>query len=109
MAVSTISRDKGTEWYIRYLDWTPSYAWGAYPGGNNVAQSKSFTFSKAISWQGIFPSALCQSDAIETHIVPASNTVGRVNTRNLTTASVAASVVRVYFFVNDPDVTVSWS
>lgn len=109
MAVSTIKRDKGTEWYLRYLDWTPSNAWGAFPSGSNVAQSKQFKFSSAVSWTGIFPSALVQHDAIEAHIVPVNNTTGKVNTRNLTSASVSATTVRLYFLVTDPSITVSWS
>lgn len=110
MAESIIQRDDpGTKWYLRYLEWTPSTSWGAVNTGANYSQGKGFVFNKTVSWgSGIFFSSTVQTDSIESHVVPISDTRGKVQTINVRNTSVAAAIVRVYFLVQDPTITVSW-
>lgn len=110
MAQSIIQRDDpGTKWYLKYLEYTPDSAWGALNTGANFSQGKAFTFSKSISWQEIFFTATVQTDAIQAHIVPLSDTSAKVATINLRNTTINPQIVRVYFLVKDPDITISWS
>ena len=109
MATSIINRDDpGTRWYLRYLDYIPDNPWGALNTGANFSQGKAFTFSKRVSWAGIFFTATVQTDGIHAHIVPLSDTSAKVITINLRNTTVNPQIVRVYFLVKDPDITISW-
>ena len=111
MATSIVQRDDpGTKWYLRYLEYTPSTAWGALNTGVNYSQGKGFVFNKAVRWGGseMFYTCTVQADMISAHIVPISDTVGKVQTVNVWNAKVNAALVRVYFLVQDPTITVSW-
>lgn len=110
MAQSIIQRDDpGTKWYLKYLDYIPHNAWGALNTGANFSQGKEFTFNKSISWTGIFFTATVQTDAIQAHIVPLSDTSAKVVTINPRNTTINPQIVRVYFLVKDPDITISWS
>jgi len=111
MATSIVQRDDpGTKWYLRYLEYTPSTSWGALNTGANYSQGKGFVFNKPISWgTTIFYTATVQTDMIFAHIVPTSDTAGKVQTINVRNTTVNAALVRVYFLVTDPTVTVSWA
>lgn len=109
MASSIIQQGSGNRWYLRYIDYTPEEAWGAVNSGANFSQAKYFTFSKAVSWTGIFFTATVQSDTVHAHIVPVNSLEGKVISVNMRNTAAAVAIVRVYFLVNDPDVTVSWT
>ena len=110
MAQSIIHRDDpGTKWYLKYIDYIPDNPWGALNTGANFSQSKTFTFNKRVSWTGIFFTAIAQTDVIHAHIVPVSDTSGKVATINLRNTTINPQIVRVYFLLTDPDITISWS
>lgn len=111
MATSIIQRDDpGTKWYLRYLEYTPDTSWGALNTGANYSQGKGFVFNKSVSWgTGVFYTCTVQTDMILAHIVPTSDTAGKVQTINVRNTTVNAALVRVYFLVTDPTVTVSWA
>lgn len=110
MAQSIIQRDDpGTKWYLLYLEYTPDTAWGALNTGANYSQGKGFVFNKEVGWgSGIFYTATVQTDMVLAHIVPISGTTGKVQTLNVRNATVNAALVRVYFLVQDPTITVAW-
>ena len=110
MATSIVHRDDpGIKWYLISLVLN-TQAFGAPPSGSNCYQSKQFTFNKEVSWQTSFIcSAMTQNDAIETHIVPVSSTVGRLSMSNMRNTAQAATIARAFFLSTDPNLTVSWS
>lgn len=104
-AITTLNNAK---WRLLYLDFM-SLAFGALNTGANYSQGKGFTFSKAISWQTTACFSLTQSDNIESHVVPISNTAGKVQATNMRNVNQPACIIRVYILTQDPTLTVRWS
>lgn len=96
------------QWRLLYLE-KQTLAFGPINTGSNYSQGWGFTFNHNISWQTTVPVALVQVDGIEAHVVPISNTAGKLTATNMRNTTIAASIARLYILTKDPTLTVAWS